>query len=66
MACSVRRDSPDIFNQSPPYEDVNLFTSDRPLQEAMRANGAESEQPALQLRPTLGQGRHVRAGAAGQ
>lgn len=47
MACSVRRDSPDIFNQSPPYEDVNLFTSDRPLQEAMRANGAESEQPAL-------------------
>jgi putative acyl-CoA dehydrogenase len=28
------------FNQSPPYEDVDLFVSDMPLVEAVRANGA--------------------------
>lgn len=31
------------FNQSPPYVDVDLFASDRPLQEVVVANGAEDE-----------------------
>jgi putative acyl-CoA dehydrogenase len=30
----------EVFNQSPPYEDVNLFATDRPLAEAVAANGA--------------------------
>src|SRR6516164_7419363 len=34
-------------NQSPPYVDVDLYGSDRPLQDAMRANGGESETAAL-------------------
>ena len=29
----------DVFNQSPPFEDVNLFAQDRPLAEAVAANG---------------------------
>src|SRR5215470_16768263 len=31
----------EVLNQSPPYEDVDLFASDAPLQEAVRANGAD-------------------------
>ena len=34
-----RFDTHEVFNQSPPYEDVDLFASDRPLQDAVRANG---------------------------
>ena len=35
------------FNQSPPYEDVDLFASDRPLQDAVAANGGGREAAAL-------------------
>src|SRR5580658_2352408 len=35
------------FNQSPPYEDVDLFASDTPLREAVGANGAASEAAAF-------------------
>src|SRR5689334_20673479 len=31
----------DVFNQSPPFEDVDLFASDRALQEATRHNGVD-------------------------
>jgi putative acyl-CoA dehydrogenase len=34
-------------NQSPPYVDVDLYASDRPLQAAVAANGGEAEAPAL-------------------
>src|SRR5258708_4237332 len=37
----------EIPNQSPPYADVDLYGSDRALQEAVSANGAEFEAPAL-------------------
>ncbi|HEU0158012.1 MAG TPA: isovaleryl-CoA dehydrogenase [Hyphomicrobiaceae bacterium] len=30
----------EVFNQSPPFQDVNLFTSDRPLMEAVKREGA--------------------------
>jgi putative acyl-CoA dehydrogenase len=33
----------DALNQSPPYEDVDLFASDRPLQDAVRSNGGACE-----------------------
>src|SRR5262245_698438 len=40
-------DTHEVFNQSPPFVDVNLFTSDRPLQDAVNACGAHTEAPAL-------------------
>src|SRR5271155_1773056 len=42
-----RFDTHEVFNQSPPYENVDLFSSDAPLQDAVKANGAASEAPAL-------------------
>ena len=46
MAMS-RFDTHEVFNQSPPYENVDLFASDLPLQDAVKANGAASELSAL-------------------
>jgi putative acyl-CoA dehydrogenase len=37
----------EVFNQSPPYENVDLFSSDRPLIEAVEAHGAGDEAAAL-------------------
>src|SRR5262249_39880001 len=34
-------------NQSPPYVDVDLYASDRPLQRAVAANGGEHDAAAL-------------------
>src|ERR1051325_4546372 len=47
MTLEHRFDTHDIFNQSPPYEDVDLFTSDRALRDAVEANGAGSEAASL-------------------
>src|SRR6478736_2441028 len=47
MTVQQRFDTHDIFNQSPPYEGVNLFTADRALQDAVVANGAGAEASAL-------------------
>ncbi len=46
MAIS-RFDTHEVLNQSPPYENVDLFSSDAPLQEAVTANGAAGEVTAL-------------------
>jgi putative acyl-CoA dehydrogenase len=40
-------DTHEVFNQSPPYADIDLFTSDRPLQDAVAANGDGADAPAL-------------------
>jgi putative acyl-CoA dehydrogenase len=37
----------EVFNQSPPFEDVDLFTLDRPLAEAMAVNGGEAAKAEL-------------------
>src|SRR6201991_4242592 len=37
----------EVFNQSPPFEDVDLFTLDRPLADAVAANGGASAQQEL-------------------
>jgi putative acyl-CoA dehydrogenase len=37
----------DVFNQSPPYVDVDLYASDRPLQDAVAANGDTADGAAL-------------------
>ena len=47
MATRSRFDTHEVFNQSPPYENVDLFGSDAALQDAVRANGAADEEPLL-------------------
>jgi putative acyl-CoA dehydrogenase len=37
----------DVFNQSPPFEDVDLFALDRPLKEAVAANGGAAADAEL-------------------
>jgi putative acyl-CoA dehydrogenase len=37
----------DVFNQSPPFEDSDLFALDRPLADAVAANGGASAQKEL-------------------
>ncbi|MEY9185413.1 putative acyl-CoA dehydrogenase [Bradyrhizobium sp. USDA 326] len=37
----------EVFNQSPPFEDVDLFAADRPLVEAVRANGGAAAEREL-------------------
>jgi putative acyl-CoA dehydrogenase len=47
MVMAARFDTHDVFNQSPPYVDVDLYGGDRPLQEAVAANGAAGEAELL-------------------
>lgn len=47
MAVRSRFDTHEVFNQSPPYENVDLFASDAPLRDAVKANGAAGEVPVL-------------------
>jgi putative acyl-CoA dehydrogenase len=44
---AARSDTHDVLNQSPSYVDVDLYASDRPLQDAVAANGAKGEAAAL-------------------
>jgi putative acyl-CoA dehydrogenase len=37
----------EVFNQSPPYEGIDLFGSDRPLQDAVAVHGGTGERDAL-------------------
>ena len=37
----------EVFNQSPPFEDVDLFALDRPLSESVAANGGASAEKEL-------------------
>src|SRR6478672_7767627 len=37
----------EVFNQSPPFWDVDLFSADRPLVEAVAANGGASAEKQL-------------------
>jgi putative acyl-CoA dehydrogenase len=37
----------EVFNQSPPFEDVNLFALDRPLVDAVTANGGLAAEDEL-------------------
>jgi putative acyl-CoA dehydrogenase len=47
MAAPSRFDTHEVTNQSPPFADVDLFGFDRPLQDAVLANGAGGETKAL-------------------
>ena len=47
MTTVPRFDTGEVFNQSPPYENIDLFSSDLPLQEAVKANGAQADMSAL-------------------
>ena len=44
---AARSATHDVLNQSPLYVDVDLYASDRPLQDALAANGAKGEAAAL-------------------
>ncbi len=46
MAIS-RFDTHEVLNQSPPYENIDLFSSDVPLTEAVKANGAAQDATSL-------------------
>jgi putative acyl-CoA dehydrogenase len=46
-AIRSRFDTYEVFNQSPPYENVDLFGSDAPLQDAVKANGAAGTASSL-------------------
>ncbi|MGJ4997183.1 acyl-CoA dehydrogenase family protein [Bradyrhizobium sp. HKCCYLS3077] len=37
----------EVFNQSPPFEDINLFAADRPLMAAVNAHGGAEAAPEL-------------------
>ena len=54
MVAVPRFDTHEVLNQSPPYADVDLFLSDRPLQEAVRADGAEAVPPGCLASWSLG------------
>ncbi len=43
MTIASRSDTDEVLNQSPPYENIDLFSSDTPLIEAVEANGAGAE-----------------------
>ncbi len=47
MTLRSRFDTHEVFNQSPPYENIDLFTSDVPLMDAVKANGAAGEAASL-------------------
>ncbi len=47
MAVRSRFDTHDVFNQASPYQGVDLFLSDVPLQKAVGANGADGDVPVL-------------------
>src|SRR5262245_5096906 len=47
MTAPVRLDASDVFNQSPPYEDVDLFGNDRPLRDAVAANDSGADLAVL-------------------
>jgi putative acyl-CoA dehydrogenase len=47
MTTVPRFQTDEVFNQSPPYENIDLFSSDRPLIEAVEANGAGGEAASL-------------------
>jgi putative acyl-CoA dehydrogenase len=44
---AARFDTHEVLNQSPPYQDVDLYGSDRPLQEVVAANGAADQHATL-------------------
>jgi putative acyl-CoA dehydrogenase len=46
-ASRSRFDTHDVFNQSPPYDNVDLFSSDTPLKDAVSANGTAGEAASL-------------------
>ncbi len=47
MTAPYRMEAEDALNQSPPYEDIDLFSNDSALRDAVSINGAAGEAPAL-------------------
>src|SRR5205807_6432062 len=47
MAQHARFETHEVFDQSPPFGDVDLYAIDKPAQEAVAANGAGAEAAGL-------------------
>ena len=57
----------DVVNQPPPFEDVNIFTSDVALSEAVAREGASTHMDRLaDFGARCGSAEITRLGAAGQ
>jgi putative acyl-CoA dehydrogenase len=60
---SSERPSGEVFNQSPPLENYNLFAQDVPLQEALRREGGEwGEERVSTFGALMGRAETLRAG----
>src|SRR5947207_2545145 len=53
MSAPVRLDASDVFNQSPPYEDVDLYGRDQPLRDALAADSPGTREATSLLIDTL-------------
>jgi len=47
LEATAAMDTHEVFNQAPPFGSLNLITSDRPLLDALAANGVEKPQESL-------------------
>ena len=49
-------DTHEVFNQTPPFVDINLTMNDGPLRSALAANGVDIDAEGLAARATAGRG----------
>jgi putative acyl-CoA dehydrogenase len=59
MIGSDRMPDQDLFNQPPPFEDVNLFISDAALRDAVRREGGGWAEPSLERFGATAGSRHM-------
>ncbi|MBF9234066.1 isovaleryl-CoA dehydrogenase [Microvirga alba] len=49
MNVSQAHDTNDVFNQTPPFVDINLIANDQPLLDALQANGVDLDEEGLSV-----------------
>jgi putative acyl-CoA dehydrogenase len=59
MTTLPRFDIGEVFNQSPPYENIDLFSSDAPLMEAVKGERRGRSARARGLRAAMGYGAEM-------
>lgn len=59
---SFRFETHDVFNQTPPFRDVNLITCDRPLLDALGANGVEIGESLIAFGQSVGSAHNLDLG----
>ena len=66
MTTVPRFDTEEVFDQSPPYENIDLLFERCPLMEAVQLTAPVERRRARRLRSAMGNCGHVFAGAARQ